>query len=319
MPMTRDEIAAAPQHPQLMDPADPEELIVASIWWYPSLFAHRTAVLQHLLLHAGNGYEWTSGGQVRSVFAHLKPDYATLAERHDRLGPGGESPGLAAWRREAVSAAARVRASARDRARAHGPVTVSRGGPVTGDAWCLMAARPAQVHPRWRALLGEAGAVFARAQAVQEAAEARLRMQWDRGPATRAARLLARQLGRAWAGGCVTDAEFAACEHVLSAWCPALRIDHGRLRRERAGRERALRLLADLAGGLPDRAPAAGHRQPHEILQAMAADRLDIVGRLAGAVPFTAWHEWDWTLALVRQQSPVARPQPPHPQGEQDR
>lgn len=61
MPMTREEIAAAPRHPQLMDPADPEELIAASIWWYPTLFGHRTAVLQHLLLCPGNGYEWSGG------------------------------------------------------------------------------------------------------------------------------------------------------------------------------------------------------------------------------------------------------------------
>jgi hypothetical protein len=31
--MTGEQLAAAPRHPQLMDPAgDPEELIVASIW-----------------------------------------------------------------------------------------------------------------------------------------------------------------------------------------------------------------------------------------------------------------------------------------------
>jgi hypothetical protein len=37
MPMTDEELAAPPRHPQLMDPADdPEELIVTSIWWYPA-------------------------------------------------------------------------------------------------------------------------------------------------------------------------------------------------------------------------------------------------------------------------------------------
>jgi hypothetical protein len=170
MPMSLEEIASVPRHPQLMDPADPEELIVASIWWYPVGFTHRTAVLQHLLLSGGNGYEWNSRGQVCSVFAHLEPDYFTLAERQDRFGdPGGEPPCLAALRREAVSAAARVRASAPARARAHGPVTITGGRPATGDAGGLMATRPARADPRWQALLDEARHLFSRAQAVQEA------------------------------------------------------------------------------------------------------------------------------------------------------
>jgi hypothetical protein len=110
------------------------------------------------------------------VFAHLEPDYFTLAERQDRFGdPGGEPPGLAALRREAVSAAARVRASAPARARAYGPVTITGGRPATGDAEGLMATRPARADPRWQALLDEARHLFSRAQAVQEAAETRLR------------------------------------------------------------------------------------------------------------------------------------------------
>ena len=123
MPMTDDEIAAAPRHPQLMDPAaDPEELIVASIWWYPRLFAHRTAVLQHLLLHAGNGYEWGPDGQIRCVFSHIPPDYSTLGERPARAGGQTDRPAelrdmMEDWERRDLDELTQVRATARQRAR----------------------------------------------------------------------------------------------------------------------------------------------------------------------------------------------------------
>jgi hypothetical protein len=311
-----------------MDPAAPEELIEASIWWYPSLFGHRTAVLQHLLLCPGNGYEWSSDGQVRSVFAHLPPDYSTLAERAARFGgePGGEPPALGDLRRRDLEAAALVRATARDRARACGPVTISCGSRAS-DSWGLMAARPERLDPRWQALLGEAGQVFARARVLQEAAEARLRRQWDRNPAARAAQLLTRQLGRAWAAEDITSAELAACDQVLACWRhPAWpsRIDHRRLRgqrdRNRNRRELARQVLAGLAGpadgqqpaggrGTPPGTPRAGtsspHRQARDILMTLAADRLAGVSSLVRPVPCTAWQEWDWTLDLIRRQLPL--------------
>jgi hypothetical protein len=49
--------------------------------------------------------------------------------------------------------------------------------------------------------------VFARAWAVQDAAEVELRLRWDRNPADRAAQLLTRQVGRARAPDDITDAE----------------------------------------------------------------------------------------------------------------
>jgi len=70
-----------------------------------------------------------------------------------------------------------------------------------------MATRPQRVHPRWQALLDEAGHVFARAWAVQDAAEVELRLRWDRNPADRAVQLLTRQVGRGWAADDITDAE----------------------------------------------------------------------------------------------------------------
>lgn len=325
MPMTRREIACAPQHPQLMDPAGPEELIEASIWWYPSLFPHRTAVLQHLLHCPGNGYEWDEDGQIRSVFAHLQPDYSALAERLTRGGhePAGQPAVLEEWQRRDLDAASLVRATARDRAHVYGPVTVSSGR-RTSNGWDLMSTRPQRVHPRWQGLLDEAGHLFARAWALQDAAEARLRRQWARNPAARAAQLLTRQLGHAWASDDITDSELSACDQLLASWrLPAWpsRIDRHRLRQQRdcnrAQRELARQILADLAAeGQPASAPAPAHetprtgangpqhRQPRDVLLTLAADRLSAVSCLVRPVPFTAWHEWEWTLNMVRQELP---------------
>lgn len=320
--MTPEEIASAPRHPQLMDPADPEELIEAFIWWSPSLFAHRTAVLQHLLLVGGNGYEWGSDGQIRSVFAHLQPDYRTLAERWERLG-GREAAALADLLRREAETENLVRATARHRARVYGPVTVSRGSRAM-SGWGLMAEAPPQAHPRWRALLDEAGRLFARARTTQEAAEARLRRQWDRNPAARAAQLLTRQLGRAWAAADITSAEFAACDQVLARWrhpSRPSRLDHRSLReqreRNRGYTELARHVLADLAGADQpgDSPPAAPEtrpvgtaitqsRQPRDILTALAADRLAGASSLVRPVPCTAWQEGEWTLDLVRDRTP---------------
>jgi hypothetical protein len=102
---------------------------------------------------------------------------------------------------------------------------------------------------------------------------------------------------------------------VLTAWHPAIRIDRDLLRRRRdlgrARREFARQVLADLAGSQLHRSPApAAPRGPHEILQAIASDRLGTLSHLVRPVPFTAWHEWERTLDLARQRFPLARPGP---------
>lgn len=337
MPMTPGEIAAAPRHPQLMDPVeDPEKLIEASIWWYPTLFPHRTAVLQHLLLCAGNGYDWNDAGQICSVFAHLPPDYKTL-EEHQARSAGwvttmeqidDPSDTMAAILRDEqqklrkeLEAEAQVRATATERTRTHGPVTTSRGR----SGWGLMAMRPEQVEPRWQALLDEAGHVFARAQAAQDAAVTRLRRQWDRNPAARAAQLLTRQLGRAFTADRITDAELETCDRLLATWRDpawAARLDRPSLHQERdRNRELTRRIRAELSaeldgGNQPDRLTeqtaerggAAGSepRNPVAVLIELATDRLYTLSSLVRPAPFTAWQEWDWTLDLVRQQLPVA-------------
>jgi hypothetical protein len=329
MPMTSEEIAAAPRHPQLMAPAEPEELIEASIWWYPTLFAHRTAVLQHLLLTGGNGYEWGEDGQVHSVFAHLEPDYHTLAERMARFDaePGAEPADAGKWRREDLARSAAIRGRACDWARLYGPVTISRSS-RTCDRWGLMAARPQRVHPRWQALLDEAGRVFGRAWAVQDAAEAELRREWDVYPAARAAQLLTRELGRAWAADEVTDAELADCDRVLAGWRHPARpsridLDSLRVQRDRNREQRriARQVLAELAAGrepasaaalTPETSSAGADarqaRPPLEVLKALATEHLVTVSSLVRPVPFTGWQEWDWTLDRVRQQLETTSP-----------
>ena len=60
--------------------------------------------------------------------------------------------------------------------------------------------------------------VFARAWAVQDAAEVELRLRWDRNPADRAAQLLTRQVGRAWAADDMLDDELRG---GVGFWPPA--------------------------------------------------------------------------------------------------
>ena len=216
-------------------------------------------MLQHLLLHGGNGYVWSPDGQIRSVFAHLPPD-STLAERQAR--PGGEAGRPAElrgviedWERRDLEERTRVRATSRQRARTHGRVTISAGS-RTLDDWGLLARRPRRVHPAWQVLLEEAERVFAAAWAEQDAAEAGLRRQWNRNPAARTAQLLTGELGRAWAADQITDAELAACDRLLAAWrhraWPA-RIDRPRLTgqrdRNRAQRDLVRQILDELDAG----------------------------------------------------------------------
>jgi hypothetical protein len=316
MTMSRAEIAAAPRHPQLMDPAkDPEELIEASIWWYPSLYGNRTDVIQSLLLEAGNGYGWNDAGQICSVFAHIQPDYHTLAELQTRYDPDDPSGDFAAFMRESRSRELQtheqIRATAAERARTHGRVTTSRGR----GGWGLMLMRPERVHPQWQAVLDEAGQMFARAQAVQDAAVTRLRQQWDRNPAARAAQLLTRQLGRALAADRISDAELETCDRLLEAWrrpaWPA-RLDRSSLRSKRdQNREATRRIRAMLADD--QSLPAAGDtahpatvssepRPAADVLLSLATDRLTTLAHRVRPVPFTAWQEWDWTRDLVQEQ-----------------
>lgn len=316
MPMSPEEIANAPRHPDLMDPAaDPEELIESLIWWYPSLFPHRTAVLQSIL-RGGAGYEWGQDGQLRSVFAHMEPDYSTLGERQDRFR-SSDDPGkpdlLEDLERRDLERSAQVRATSRERARTRGPVVISRG--YRDDDYYLLTHRPSYVQPRWQALLGEAEQVFAEALAVQKAAEARLRQQWDRNPAARAAQLLTGQLGLAWAADDVTDAELAACDQALAAWrrpgWPS-RLDHDHLRHKRDENRRQRELVRQILGGEAGEKIEAdedpGPRPPRtvrDVLLALADDRIMTLHGKVRPVPYTGWHEWDWTRDLIGQLLPV--------------
>jgi hypothetical protein len=133
--------------------------------------------------------------------------------------------------------------------------------------------------------------------------------------------LLTRQLGRAWAADDITDAELAACDQLLAAWrhpgWPS-RLDRDRLAQQR-DHNRAQRVLAReiLAGLAADGQLPAAHetprtstdgrqaRDPRDILETLAADRLTAVSCLVRPVPFTAWQEREWALDIVKQQSPA--------------
>ena len=291
MPMTPAQVAAAPRHPQLMDPvADPDEFIRASVYWYPSLFGDRTAVLQNLLLVIGNGYEWNGCGQVRSRYAHIDPEYLTLAEQWARTS-AARLPELEAMHEREVHREEEVRASFRERARTLGPVVVSQGWTAAGDPSSLMGSRPAAAAPEWEAVLAEAGQVFGKAQALQDAAAARLRNRngWDRDPARRAAQVLAPLAGHAWAVGDLTDGELAMAEARLTSWAGPGLLDHGQLREQRA------RLGAHRA-----RRATAGNRPVGAVLNLLAAQGLESACQLTGPAPFTGWHEQEWALEFVR-------------------
>jgi hypothetical protein len=167
--MLEAEIEAAPRHPQLMDPAEPEELIAASIWWYPLIFPTRTDVLRHLLLVNGNGYAWDGDGQVRSVFAHIEPDYETLESRYrEYQEPGRDGrpdPETAAWEREQLASLLAVRREYRDRARTYGPDgwagREDRPLSPLEYGYTLLGRAPQAVHPRWQPVLAEASSLFA--------------------------------------------------------------------------------------------------------------------------------------------------------------
>ena len=288
-------------------------------------------MLQHLLLCAGNGYEWGPDGQIRSVFAHIQPDYSTLGERRARADSHAGRPAelqdmLEDWEHRGLQERTQVRATARQRARTYGPVTVSAGS-RTADSWGLLASKPQQVHPAWQDLLGEAERVFAAARSEQDAAEADLRQQWDRNPAARAAQLLTGELGRAWTADQVTDAELASCDQLLATWRhPAWpsRLDHPRLReqrdRSRAQRAFVRQILADDEQATPTAPgrgaatrPAAAQppqtpvqpRLAHAILQALSDDQLTILHSHVRPVPYTGWHEWQWTRNLLRELTPA--------------
>lgn len=168
--MTAREIAAAPRHPQLMDPAEPEELIAASVWWDPALFPTRTDVLDHLLLCNGNGYAWDGDGQVRSVFAHIRPDYETLEAQYGQFQDRGDAfRETAAGEREQLAEMQAIRREYLDRARTYGPVRVTGGWAnaepraiTPGEyGYTLLGRRPQRVHPRWQPAIAEARSLFA--------------------------------------------------------------------------------------------------------------------------------------------------------------
>lgn len=164
-----------PVHPQLMNPIeDPEEFIASSIYWYPLICPTRTEVLEHTLLCNGNGYGWNKHGQIRSVFAHIEPDYDRLdryegnALRADALGRHEE----AAYQREERARLAIIQADHRRLARTYGPVRLSEQVPggwgrqartITSRdlAWTLLGTAPEHVHPAWQPVLEETRALFA--------------------------------------------------------------------------------------------------------------------------------------------------------------
>lgn len=184
--MTGEAIAAAPRHPQLMSPADPEELIASNLWWWPTLFSNRTDVLDHLLLGTGRGYKWGEDGNLHSVFAHIEPDYFRL-ERHfekreaearkyekykDDQGFFDLLQEQARERRAELDAQLATRAEYLTRAREYGPVRAREyiGLPQERQRsfrraferqYTLLFTAPTNVTPAWRAVLDEARAVFA--------------------------------------------------------------------------------------------------------------------------------------------------------------
>jgi hypothetical protein len=178
---------SAPRHPQLMDPVtDVELFIAASVYWYPLLFPTRTEVLDHTMLCGGNGYEWGDDGNLRSVFAHIEPDYGRLEDylskaaeedakeaRHDPPLPAECS--MAVWYREQHAELSATRADYLHRARTYGPVRASEQVPGEGNghvrqarvitsrdlAWTLLGRMPENVTPAWRRIADETRELFA--------------------------------------------------------------------------------------------------------------------------------------------------------------
>ena len=146
----------APVHPQLMDPArDPEELIRASVYWWPLLFPTRTEVLDHLMLTGGNGYEWGADGQIRSVFAHIEPDYDRLDryEAEARKWEADGFPDMAQFERAEHARLLAIRADCRHLARTYGPVRMTEDYGPAGGAACAPGRTPrsSRSGAPWRA------------------------------------------------------------------------------------------------------------------------------------------------------------------------
>lgn len=176
----------APRDPQLMDPIDdPEEFIAASIWHSPLIFPTRTEVLEHTLLHNGNGYGWSPDGKVRSVFAHIDPsgDEDTIA-RYERDAAREEARerkydpplppeySMARWYREQAAELRVIRSEYLQRARTYGPVRLTEQVPGSRErqarmitsrdlGWTLLGRAPQHVHPAWQPYLAEARDLFA--------------------------------------------------------------------------------------------------------------------------------------------------------------
>jgi hypothetical protein len=134
--------------------------------------------------------------------------------------------------------------------------------------------------------------------------------------------LLTGELGRAWTADKVTDAELAACDQLLAAWrhpawpsrldCPAW---PGSATAAAASapsppgssttsppastpRQRTRRRRAATATPAPPRPARA-------ILQVLADDQLTALHFPVRPVPYTGWHEWQWTRDLIRERTPA--------------
>lgn len=159
----------SPRHPQLMDPiTDPEEYIASSIYWYPSIFPTRTDVLDHLFLCNGNGYEWNSDGEIRSVFAHLPVRDNTPLDYYDDEISKYEARGFDDIVEDLVkerSNLIRIQVEHRELARTYGPVRMTEMGKartVTSRdlGWTLLGRRPAWGNPIWLPVIVEVEHLF---------------------------------------------------------------------------------------------------------------------------------------------------------------
>lgn len=177
MSAVADFYAGKPRHPQLMAPIeDPEEFIVSSIYWYPSIHPTRTEVLEHLLLTNGNGYEWGGNGQIYSVFAHIQPfPHEDTIVKREREAAEYEARGEH-WQwmvdhiRGDIRELTEVRADYRHRARTYGPIrTVDKmpDGPrhrmLTSWhlGWTLLGTAPVNADPKWQPYMDEVRELFA--------------------------------------------------------------------------------------------------------------------------------------------------------------
>jgi hypothetical protein len=172
-----------------MDPVDdPEEFIAASIWYHPLIFPTRTEVLEHTLLVNGNGYEWGKDGKIRSVFAHIEPDFAEGSLQHYLRDAEKEKikeakftqeqyPDkyrMSVYYREEYARLRVIQLDYRYRAHTYGPIRDTeqydpddgrkrRARMITSSdlKWTLLGQAPEHVHPVWQPYLSETRELFA--------------------------------------------------------------------------------------------------------------------------------------------------------------